>query len=522
MTWLANADKLTSWCHHTWNDFASLPEKSRYLAVLPIHGFSDHGMGLPLDIEEVVGSEILRQTAVSTAAQIGLRILPPLRFGLAPLPGSFFGLDPETAHEVLAEIASSVQAAGFRKLVFFSTSPWNEEWIDAASRDTRVALGLQTFVINLSGLGLDFHPAGQGREKLQAAGARLLSCSPEKDLPAEDVSDSSFRPGFWRQPPPVSFNPSLDGAEILADASAHLGRLLLEIDQKPGLEKASSASVRPPAGLPTSPATSTTLPNVWPAYRPRYLAAFTRRELEALPHKAETLVIIPTGAIEQHGYHLPVGVDSILGQAWLNHALPKLPDTARVLVTPPITFGKSNEHIGFPGTVWLSAKSLRRLLWMQARQLHALGFRTMGILNTHGGNSAVIVYTLREIQAELGLRIGMIGSGYSPALSPVEREFGFHAGEWETSLMLAATEGVVRMDRAVCEYPARPEDPGELRPENAPAIFSWISRDISQSGTMGDATAASEEKGKRWMEEASSALAQRIIELCLSLSQTKD
>ncbi len=88
--------------------------------------------------------------------------------------------------------------------------------------------------------------------------------------------------------------------------------------------------------------------------------------------------------------------------------------------------------------------------------------------------------------------------------------------------MLAATEGVVRMDRAVCEYPARPEDPGELRPENAPAIFSWISRDISQSGTMGDATAASEEKGKRWMEEASSALAQRIIELCLSLSQTKD
>lgn len=514
MTWLANADKTSSWCHHTWSDFASLPEKSRYLAVLPIHGFADHGMGLSLDIEEVVASEILRQTAVSSANQIGLRILPPLRFGLAPLPGSFFGLDPETAHDVLTEIASSVQAAGFRKLVFFSTSPWNEEWIDAASRDTRVALGLQTFVINLSGLGLDFHPTGQGREKLQAAGARLLGCSPETNLPAADVSDSGFRPGFWRQPPPVSFNPSLDGAEILESASKHLSRLLLEIDQKAGLEKASSASARPPLGLPIPSPAPAPLPGVWPAYRPRYLAALTRRELEALPHKEETLVILPTGAIEQHGYHLPVGVDSILGQAWLNHALPKVPASARVVVAPPITFGKSNEHIGFPGTVWLSAKSLRRLLWMQARQLHALGFRSVGILNTHGGNSAVIIYTLREIQAELGLRIGMISSGYSPALAPVEREFGFHAGEWETSLMLAATEGVVRMDRAVCEYPARPEDPGELRPENAPAIFSWISRDISQSGTMGDATAASEEKGKRWLDEASSTLAERITALC--------
>jgi creatinine amidohydrolase len=69
------------------------------------------------------------------------------------------------------------------------------------------------------------------------------------------------------------------------------------------------------------------------------------------------------------------------------------------------------------------------------------------------------------------------------------------------------------MEHAVCEYPARLDDPGELRPENAPAIVSWLTRDISTSGVMGDARAASPEKGRRWLDEASTALARRISAL---------
>lgn len=528
MTWLANGEKTTAWAHHAWSDFASLPDKHRYVAILPVHGLADHGMALPLDIEEVVGSELLRGAVSASLDTLRARVLPPLRFALAPIPASFFGVDPETAHDLILEIASGVQAAGFRKLVFWNTSPWNEELVDTASRDARAGLGLQTFVINLNGLGLDFHPQGSGRPALQALGARLCGVAVREESRAADVSDPDFRPGFWRQPPPVIPDPALDTTALLADATAHLARLLAEIDAKAPLGTPGNGSTptAPPAARLAAPAASPANPPAngrastspaWPAYRSSYLPALTRTELEQWPEKAKTLVILPTGAIEQHGHHLPVGVDSILGQAWLGAALPKLDPGTRVLVAPPITFGKSNEHMEFPGTLTVSAKTLRRLLLAITRQLHALGFRTFGVLNTHGGNSAVLVYTLREIQATFGVRAGMISSGYSSQLPEVEREFGFHGGTWETSLMMAATEDLVRIDRAVCEYPARPDDPGELRPENAPAIFSWISSDISRSGTMGDATAASEERGRLWLDEASSALARRIIELTRSM-----
>ncbi len=515
MTWLANGEKTTAWAHHAWSDFASLPDKHRYLAILPVHGLADHGMALPLDVEEVVGSELLRGAVGASLDTLRVRVLPPLRFALAPIPATFFGLDPETAHDLILEIASGVQAAGFRKLVFWNTSPWNEELVDTASLDARAGLGLQTFVINLNGLGLDFHPEGRGRSALQALGARLCGVAIREESRAAEVSDPDFRPGFWRQPTPVKPEPALDTGALLTDAISHLLRLLVEIDAKAPLHTAlTQPTFRAEPAMKPGGAAIPEPRMPWPAYRARYLPALTRSELERWPQKDQTLVILPTGAIEQHGYHLPVGVDSILGQAWLEAALPKLDPGARVLVAPPVTFGKSNEHEGFPGTLTVSAKTLRRLLLAIARQLHTLGFRTFAVLNTHGGNSAVLVYTLREIQATLGVRAGMISSGYTPQLPEREREFGFHGGTWETSLMMAATEGLVRFDRAVREYPASPDDPGELRPAgNAPALFSWTSRDISRSGTMGDATAATEEKGRAWLDESSSALARRITEL---------
>ncbi len=508
-SWLAAADPATAWAHRPWTDFANAPDRARTLAILPVHGFADHGLGLPLDAEEIAASALLASASRQIATAFPLRILPPLRFGLAPYPSTFLGIDPETAHDQLREIATSVRAAGLAKLVFFVTSPWHEEFIDAASRDTRVDLGLQTFVINLSGLALDFHPASDRRAHVQAIVARLLGVSPAPTRPA-DIADATFRPGHFRQPSPLSPDTTLDATALLCDASQHLARLLAEIDARAPLARTDHRS---PAALSSAHATLAPAAIFPAAYRTRYLPALTRDALDSLPDKARTLVILPTGAIEQHGHHLPVGVDAILGQAWLAHALPKLPATARVLVAPPITYGKSNEHTGFPGTVTVSAKTLRRLLLALATQLHALGFRHLALLNTHGGNSAVLVYTLREIQTTLGLRAGMLNFPYKPDLSAQEAEYGFHGGEWETSLMLGCAPELVQMDKALREYPARLDDPGELRPENAPAIFSWITSDISKSGVMGDAPRATREKGLHWLDAASTALARRIEEL---------
>lgn len=242
-------------------------------------------------------------------------------------------------------------------------------------------------------------------------------------------------------------------------------------------------------------------PTSFPSYRPRYLPGMTLAQIEALPDKHRTPVIVATGAIEQHGPHLPVAVDSFLGQVWLSRIFAELPDDVPALVAPPVTVGKSNEHVGFPGTVYISKETLGAQLLAIARQLHTWGFRSLLILNTHGGNSAVIAYTLREIEAEFpGMKTGSLRSGARIEIDAQENAYGFHANEVESSLMYALLPDRCVPEAATCHYPARLEDPGRLRPESAPATFAWASQDISPNGIMGDATAGTAEKGRRWAD----------------------
>lgn len=509
MTWLASVDRATFWAHRAWSDFVALHDKERHVAILPLYGFADHGLGLPLDAEEILGSAVLRHAVLQAGNAVPCHVLPAVRFGLAPYPGSFFGLDVETAHAFLHDLAAGVKAAGFHKLVFFNTSPWNRELVIDASRDIRIGQKLQTYVIHTPALGFDFHPASKKRGQAQAAVAQVLGHAPQVATRAADIRDADFRPGCYLQPAPLAPDPSIDGAAVLKGAGQHLARLLAEIQARAPLE---SNDHRAPAALPNLvPSTSV---SAFPEkFRPRYLPSLTRDELEALPNKDRALVLIPTGAIEQHGHHLPVGVDAILGQAWLENILPRLPADAPVFVAPPLTYGKSNEHHAFPGTLSVSVTTFRRMLLAIAAQLKALGFRQLAILNTHGGNSAIVVSTLREIQTSLGLRAGLLGWPYKPDLPAQEAAFGFHGGELETSLMLAVADELVTMSKAVCEFPAQLSDPGELRPEDAPAVISWSTEDISHSGVMGDATAATHEKGNRWLDAQSAALARRIEEL---------
>jgi creatinine amidohydrolase len=256
-------------------------------------------------------------------------------------------------------------------------------------------------------------------------------------------------------------------------------------------------------------------PPTFPRYRSRYLPAMTAAQIAALPDRAWAPVIVPVGAIEQHGPHLPVAVDSYLAQVWLERFLPLLPSSASCYVSPPITIGKSNEHTGFPGTLTISKDTLRSQLLVIAEQLRIWGFSQMAVLNTHGGNLAVLIYTLREISARLNLRAGLLTSGAPPDVSLQENTFGYHANEVETSLMLAAAGSLVRMDDAVCEYPMKLGETRELRPERAPGTFAWVSQDFGRSGVMGDAPAATVEKGERWIAAAAAGYAQAVERLCV-------
>ena len=250
---------------------------------------------------------------------------------------------------------------------------------------------------------------------------------------------------------------------------------------------------------------------LFPPYRQRYLPAMTLREIAALPDKASAPVIIATGAIEQHGPHLPVAVDSFLGQVWVNLVTQRLPAGTPCYIAPPITIGKSNEHVGYPGTLIISRDLLRLQLLSIARQLHAWGFGTLAILNTHGGNTSVLTYTLREIRAELGMRANFLRPTWSINVSAQEGTYGFHANQFESAVMLALAGKYTQPAAAVCHYPAFIDEPGELRPEGSPATFSWASQDLSPSGIMGDAPAATLAQGVEWTEKVADAFTAEVV-----------
>jgi creatinine amidohydrolase len=506
--WPANADSPSAWAHQTWSDLAARPDIARALVILPVHGFADHGFGLPLNTEEVVGSAVLRAAVAASGLAAHILVLPAFTLGAAPYAHTHFGTDPETTLEALGELLASIKTSGFTRVLLFNTSPWNTELVGTAALDARINLDLRTYVIGSAGINLGFHPADTKRARTQAVAARLLGIAPAPTGTRADVRDTDFRPGYYAHPHPVTTDPFLDGESLFNEAATQLASILQEICAH-GSEAPHSGhpALRLPASV--SPASDLRLSEN-PSSGLRELGSLTTEQLLALPAKDKALVILTTGAIEQHGHHLPVGTDALLGVLWLAHTLPKLPADAPVYVAPALVYGKSHEHLGFAGTLTISARTLRRQLLAQATHLKTLGFRQLAILNTHGGNSAILVATLREIQTTLGLRAGMLSGHYRPQQSPQETAFGFHAGEFETSLLLAGMPELVRMDRAVCEYPARIDSPGVLRPEASAAVFAWKTSDLSHSGVMGDATQATAEKGAHWLDEASTALARKI------------
>lgn len=239
---LADLPDAVLWSSRSWADFARLPEPKSHLALLPVCGFADWGLGRPLDLEETLGAGVLRALLAADPARVTtLSVLPPLRFVLGPYPHTLFGIDYETALELVRELGESVIAAGLRRLVFLNTSPWNEELMETCACDLRAGLGLQTFVINLESLGLDLHPTrSKTRGVVQAVACALTRRAPGHDAARGDCRLVEFRPGDHRQPPPLTWTKSLDasateGWTALAEAGTRLAGMLREIEAHPPL-----------------------------------------------------------------------------------------------------------------------------------------------------------------------------------------------------------------------------------------------------------------------------------------------
>jgi creatinine amidohydrolase len=240
----------------------------------------------------------------------------------------------------------------------------------------------------------------------------------------------------------------------------------------------------------------------------RNFAYLNWKQVDALPRDS-TLLILPTAAIEQHGHHLPLATDTLINNLLLGRALAKLPAELPVYALPPVHFGKSNEHVGFPGTLSLSATTFMAVLRDLGASLASAGFQKLVLYNTHGGNSSLIDVMARDLRSEFKLRTftlqGSAGTKFE-GLSEQERAYGFHAGEVETAFLLASVPELVDQSAFTSNYIADVAKPEALLPENAPATFAWLTRDIAPSGVMGNPRPATAEKGARWLDQAATRL----------------
>lgn len=240
----------------------------------------------------------------------------------------------------------------------------------------------------------------------------------------------------------------------------------------------------------------------------RYWTDLTGPEFKDLDTE-NTIAILPVGATEQHGPHLPLSVDTDLAEAVLSRAAEQAEADLTVLQLPTQAIGRSVEHDGFPGTLSLSASTLQAL-WMDiGRGVVAAGVRKLVLFNGHGGNISTMDIVARDLRAECGLWVAhtswfaLAEAGQS--LDAAELTHGIHGGALETSAMLAVRPDVVRKEN-LRDFPSKGQAWAEqyewVGVGGKPVKLGWLMRDLNPDGAAGDAGAASTEIGRDLIDRA--------------------
>ena len=223
------------------------------------------------------------------------------------------------------------------------------------------------------------------------------------------------------------------------------------------------------------------------------------------------IAVLPVGAVEQHGPHLPVGVDTYIAEAYLARVRALLPEDVRVVFLPVQAVGASDEHKAFRGTLTLSPETTLRAFIEIGESVHRAGIRKLVIINSHGGNIALIDIAARQLRVQhnmLAVHASWGRFGYPEGLfTDAEYTHGIHGGDIETSIMLAAYPDLVRREKIANFIPATvamERDFVQLRAD-FPAGFGWMTQDLNASGAVGDASPATAEKGEAALQHGARA-----------------
>jgi creatinine amidohydrolase len=245
----------------------------------------------------------------------------------------------------------------------------------------------------------------------------------------------------------------------------------------------------------------------------RFFPYLTWKQVERLPK--DTLLVLPTTSITQHGHHLPLATDTLLGNHLLGRALDLLPPELPIYALPPVCYGKSAENRGFPGNLSVSSSTFLAVLQDIGASVRASGLNRLVFLNTHGGNRSLVDVAARDLHSEHGMDVYcLFGTGLKlPGIEGREAAYGYHAGEVETALLMAATPELVRKEDYTARYVRGLEDPGKLVPEFGSALYTWTAKELSATGVLGDPSGATPEKGREWSELVIKAMADLLLEM---------
>ena len=229
-----------------------------------------------------------------------------------------------------------------------------------------------------------------------------------------------------------------------------------------------------------------------------HLDRMTWVEVKAEINGGRDTVIVPLGSTEQHGRHMPLGTDTVLG----DEIGRGLAERLEAFLAPTVRFGCSEHHLFFPGTISLSRETFQRVVIDVVKSLSRHGFRRIVLLPTHGGNFKPLAETLAELEPVENVKILAITDleGFARTAFESSGNFGvdatksgIHSGEWETSLMLALRPAQVKMDQAVEGFV------GELS-EIMSRAFDGI-QNLDENGVLGDPRPARAAAGNKYLED---------------------
>jgi creatinine amidohydrolase len=263
----------------------------------------------------------------------------------------------------------------------------------------------------------------------------------------------------------------------------------------------------------------------------RFWADWTTRDFaqrQALGTIGQTIAVLPVAATEQHGPHLPLSVDTALVDGVVGAALPHIASEVNALFLPTQAIGLSPEHAAFGGTLTLKAETLIRLWTDIGESVAATGVRKLVILNAHGGQANVMDIVARDLRARLGMLVFSVnwyglplrtaqGDDVNALFDAHEHRFGIHAGDIETSMMLALAPQRVEMAQArnFASESAQRAQRFEILGNGKSAKLGWQMQDYNPAGAVGNASAATAEKGRALVDAAGRALAQLLGEVSL-------